>query len=459
MGDCSVDVVLNKITGIVKQEIERYRNTPDASEVLLQIEEQDKWAIAGISSLRDQEVRSRVLAGGRLVSIYTMAEMGELPYNSEVSITATVPITEKAEALDAAVLEHLKDATRAELECQVCYALFLDPLTTSCGHTFCRKCIGRVRDHSNLCPVCRRTLAMPSGEKATQSPSNILICKLLIGLCPEALALRVAMDKEAEKHEDLELDTPIFVCTLSFPSIPTFLHIFEPRYRLMIRRALESGDRKFGMVLHNPTREPQGALGPVAYCQYGTMLEIINMQLLPDGRSVIETVGVSRFRVLKDGELDNYKVCKIERIEDMSIGDEEELEVRETSSSPNPRIFSAQDHFGAPPQHLTTAKEPLRAEDINSMPTRELFETGVAFVKKMRDQSAPWLHHRVFQAYGECPTDPALFPWWLASVLPIADGEKYKLLPTASVRERLKMCVGWISGIESQRWYVDAFSD
>jgi ATP-dependent Lon protease len=354
-------------------------------------------------------------------------------------------------------LEHLKDATRAELECQVCYALFLDPFTTSCGHTFCRKCIGRVRDHSDLCPVCRRTLAM-SGETATQSPSNILICKLLTGLCPEALALRVAMDKEAEKHEDLDLDTSIFVCTLSFPSIPTFLHIFEPRYRLMIRRALESGDRKFGMVLHNPTRQPQGALGPVAYYQYGTMLEIINMQLLPDGRSVIETVGVSRFRVVKDGELDNYKVGKVERIEDMSIGDEEELEVRETSSSPKPRPFSAQDHFGAPPQHLTT-KEPLRPEDINSMPTRELFEIGVAFVKKMREQSAPWLHHRVFQAYGECPTDPALFPWWLASVLPIADAEKYKLLPTASVRERLKMCVGWISGIESQRWYVDAFSD
>jgi Lon protease-like protein len=301
------------------------------------------------------------------------------------------------------------------------------------------------------------------GLNATQSPSNILICKLLTGLCPEALALRVAIDKEAENHEDLELDTPIFVCTLSFPSIPTFLHIFEPRYRLMIRRALESGDRKFGMVLHNPTRQPQGALGPVSYYQYGTMLEIVNMQLLPDGRSVIETVGVSRFRVLKDGELDNYKVGKIERIEDMSIGAEEELEARETSSSSSPkqRNFSAQERFGVPPQHPTTrdSKEPLCLEDISSVPTRELFEIGVAFVKKMREQSAPWLHHRVLQAYGECPTDPALFPWWLASVLPISDVEKYKLLPSASVRERLKMCVGWISGIESQRWYVDCFSD
>ena len=34
---------------------------------------------------------------------------------------------------------------------------------------------------------------------------------------------------------------PIFVCSLALPHAPCPLHIFEPRYRLMIRRALESG--------------------------------------------------------------------------------------------------------------------------------------------------------------------------------------------------------------------------
>ncbi len=33
---------------------------------------------------------------------------------------------------------------------------------------------------------------------------------------------------EAEER-DTRLDTPIFVCQLSFPGMPTMLHLFEPR--------------------------------------------------------------------------------------------------------------------------------------------------------------------------------------------------------------------------------------
>ena len=47
VGDCNVDVVLNKIMNIVRTEMNGYRNTIDASEVLLQLEEKDKWSVAG----------------------------------------------------------------------------------------------------------------------------------------------------------------------------------------------------------------------------------------------------------------------------------------------------------------------------------------------------------------------------------------------------------------------------
>jgi Lon protease-like protein len=452
--DCSVNVVLNKILSVVKTEIDGYRNTPEALEVVLRVEERDKWSIAGVSSLRDTEPYVRVLSGGRLVSTYAMAEMGELPRDSEVTYTAVSPDGDRSEVLDTAVLEHLKEATRSELDCQVCYGLFLDPFTTPCGHTFCRKCLHRVLDHSNLCPVCRRVLSIPPGINAQQAPSNVLLSKLLMGLCPKAVAARA----ETAKHEDLvgmgELDTSLFICTLSFPSVPTFLHIFEPRYRLMIRRAMESGDRKFGMLLHNPTMASQGELGPVPFYEYGTLLHVVNMHLMPDGRSLIETVGVSRFRVLRHGSLDGYTVGKIERVDDMTIAEEEALEAAETAST-SLRHFSAQEHFGAPPQHTTSRdhQQPLSPTDLDSMPTKDLMKIGTSFVKMMREQSAPWLHRRVFQAYGECPDDPAIFPWWFASVLPIADGEKYKLLATSSVRERLKICASWISQLETQRWY------
>ena len=50
---------------------------------------------------------------------------------------------------------------------------------------------------------------------------------------------------------DTTEDVPIFVCTLAFPSQPCPLHIFEPRYRLMVRQCMESGSQQFGMCLHD----------------------------------------------------------------------------------------------------------------------------------------------------------------------------------------------------------------
>lgn len=450
MGDCSLDVVLSKIMVVVKAEIEAYRKSTEASEVRIQVEERDKWAIAGISSLREKELVTKVFAGGRLASTFALAEMGELQRDSEVLYTVLSDSTDKSEALDIAVLEHLKESTRSELDCQVCYSLFLDPYTTTCGHTFCRKCIHRVLDHSTLCPVCRRVMAIPPGITAQQAPGNKIISKLLQSLCPEAVAARAEAVKQEESSGLGDMDTPLFNCTLAFPSVPTFLHIFEPRYRLMIRRAYQSESRSFGMLLFNPGMTPQGDLGAVPFYEYGTMLQIANMHLLPDGRSLIETVGTTRFRVLRHGSLDGYLVGKVERIDDVSIAAEEALEAAETTSST--RNFSAQDHFGAPPHH-TTPRQPLTAAEVDSLPTRDLMEIGTSFVKKMKEQSAPWLNSRVFQAYGECPTDPALFAWWFASILPIHEAQKYKLLATSSVRERLKICAHWIAALEAQRWY------
>lgn len=37
---------------------------------------------------------------------------------------------------------------------------------------------------------------------------------------------------------------------MSFPGIACPLHVFEPRYRLMIRRCQETGTRRFGMCIY-----------------------------------------------------------------------------------------------------------------------------------------------------------------------------------------------------------------
>lgn len=45
-------------------------------------------------------------------------------------------------------------------------------------------------------------------------------------------------------------EIPIFVCTLAFPKMVCPLHIFEPRYRLMVRQCMEAGTRQFGMCIN-----------------------------------------------------------------------------------------------------------------------------------------------------------------------------------------------------------------
>jgi Lon protease-like protein len=427
LGDCSRDVTMNKIMEIVKTYMARHKSLQ--SDTPVQVDERLDMG-QFVDSAMDVMPRSRVLNGGRLVATFNFAEMGELNYFSDVSYTSIIAGTDdKVDALDTATLEDLREVVRAELECQVCYAVMVDPLTTSCGHTFCRRCVARVLDHANLCPICRRRLPLAPGLQLESK--NKRITYILEGLLTELLEARM-LAMAQEDAVDEEVNMPLFPCTLAFPEMPTFLHIFEPRYRLMIRRCVENGSRKFGMLMYNNHRAPQGHLGPVQYMQYGTVLHIDRVEMLPDGRSLIETRGVYRFSVLEGGVLDGYCTGRIQRVDDIPIAEEEAIEARETGGPHGP----TED----PTAHL------------DRLSTQQLLDYALEFIAGARARSARWLHQRVLDAYGQPPSDPATFPYWFASVLPIAEEEKYQLLPATSVRERLKITARWIQRLEAARW-------
>ncbi|ERF69507.1 hypothetical protein EPUS_01836 [Endocarpon pusillum Z07020] len=420
-----MDVTLNKLLDVVRSYMESYQC--ETSDAPLMLDERLHWKNI-IDSSMDVMPRSRVLNGGRLVATYTFADMGELNYHSEVAYTPLPKQADSIEALDVAVFAHLKEAIKVELECQVCYSLMLDPLTTSCGHTFCRKCVARVLDHSNLCPACRRVIPLLPGAQA--EPSNKTTSQLISGLCPDLLQLRIAAAKE-EDMVDGNMNVALFPCTLAYPEMPTFLHIFEPRYRLMVRRAIETGGRKFGMMMYNRRGRPQGALGQSHFVQYGTLLHIQNIEIFPDGRSLIETKGVSRFTVLETAMRDGYMVGRVQRVDDVPLSEEEAMEARETAGP-------------EPPSNDTLGR-------LNHMSTQRLLQFGLDFIIRAQAASEPWLAERFISVYGPPPSDPAIFPYWFASVLPISEDEKYQLLPTTSVRERLKITARWITRLEAAR--------
>ena len=90
---------------------------------------------------------------------------------------------------------------------------------------------------------------------------------------------------------------PLFpLPTVLLPGALMPLHIFEPRYRDMVRDCLE-GDHRFGMIYHDwdeqgPFLSEAGRIGCVG--------EIREHQMLEDRRSLLVIQGVERFRI-EDG--------------------------------------------------------------------------------------------------------------------------------------------------------------
>ena len=74
-----------------------------------------------------------------------------------------------------------------------------------------------------------------------------------------------------------------------FPQEVLPLHIFEPRYRMMLRTVMAE-DRRFGVVRWDPRQQRMADVGCCA--------EILHCQTQDDDRSNIVTMGQQRFRVL-----------------------------------------------------------------------------------------------------------------------------------------------------------------
>jgi Lon protease-like protein len=104
---------------------------------------------------------------------------------------------------------------------------------------------------------------------------------------------------------------PIFPLDLvQFPSAITPLHIFEPRYRKMLKDVM-SADKTFGIVFQEDGETGRAPLGSV-----GCSVEVAVLQELEDGRSNLLCVGVSRFRLLRYEEGEPYYQGEVEFFED-----------------------------------------------------------------------------------------------------------------------------------------------
>ncbi|XP_072252319.1 LON peptidase N-terminal domain and RING finger protein 3-like [Leuresthes tenuis] len=196
-----------------------------------------------------------------------------------------------------------------DLECSLCMRLFYEPVTTPCGHTFCLRCLERCLDHNPKCPLCKEELSEYLVQR--QYSKTVLMENLISQYLPSELMERQKIHKdEMAELSNLNKNVPIFVCTMAFPTVPCPLHIFEPCYRLMIRRCMETGTNCFGMCLGDDLK---------GFADYGCLLEIRDVKFFSDGRSVVDTIGRRRFKVIQHRERDGYNTADIEYLEDVKV--------------------------------------------------------------------------------------------------------------------------------------------
>uniref|UniRef100_A0A672Y2S2 LON peptidase N-terminal domain and ring finger 1, like n=1 Tax=Sphaeramia orbicularis TaxID=375764 RepID=A0A672Y2S2_9TELE len=282
-----------------------------------------------------------------------------------------------------------------DLECSLCMRLFYEPVTTPCGHTFCKNCLERCLDHTPQCPLCKESLKeyLASRKYMVTSILDMLIKQYL----RDEYAERVkAHQEETRELSDLTKNVPIFVCTMAYPTVPCPLHVFEPRYRLMIRRCMDTGTRQFGMCINDPQK---------GFADYGCMLIIRSVHFLPDGRSVVDTIGGKRFRVLSRGMKDGYSTADIKHLEDTKVKDREELE---------------------------------KLQDLHDA----VYDQACVWFQNLKIR----FHNQILQHFGPMPEREAdiqatangpAWCWWLLAVLPIDPRYQLSVLSMTSLRERL----------------------
>uniref|UniRef100_A0A665UUW4 LON peptidase N-terminal domain and ring finger 1, like n=1 Tax=Echeneis naucrates TaxID=173247 RepID=A0A665UUW4_ECHNA len=282
-----------------------------------------------------------------------------------------------------------------DLECSLCMRLFYEPVTTPCGHTFCKNCLERCLDHTPQCPLCKESL------KEYLACRKYMVTAVLDTLIKQYLAEEYAERtkthlEETRELSDLTKNVPIFVCTMAYPTVPCPLHVFEPRYRLMIRRCMDTGTRQFGMCINDPQK---------GFADYGCMLIIRSVHFLPDGRSVVDTIGGKRFRVLSRGMKDGYSTADIEHLEDTRVEDSDELE-------------SLQELHDA------------------------VYEQARVWFQNLKIR----FHNQILQHFGPMPEQEADIQatpngpaccWWLLAVLPIDPRYQLSVLSMTSLKERL----------------------
>ena len=185
-------------------------------------------------------------------------------------------------------------------------------------------------------------------------PARLILALGIVGLLslPTTVHAQNPTPDTNPARGTLPPEIPVFPLqdVMLFPNISRPLHIFEPRYRVMVADALR-GDRIIGMVLLQPGHETEYEGRPPIY-PIGCAGIITNVVELPDGRYDIVLRGLMKFRIASEDQSQAYRLARIEPIPEVSPDDERDA-LRMQRERLMSLLASIAPHLEPPPPELS----------------------------------------------------------------------------------------------------------
>eukprot|EP01038_Epipyxis_sp_PR26KG_P008665 gene8665-11708_t len=273
----------------------------------------------------------------------------------------------------------------SSLECNLCLNLLCEPITISCGHTFCRICLVKsLRQSKKKCPSCREVCHV----SAENAPENVLIKSIAMTISPQMYNQRL-VETAAEKESWTTLYPMFYYNDTLFPGSSLHLHLFEPRYRIMMKRVVDSS-RSFAYVPNFTNYHAN--LGDIIL-----IAVIKEVEFMADGRCVLEAILSKRHKIVEHYiEEGTYGLhyCRVEEFHDEEI--------------PTPSLI-----YG-----------------------NELHAEAVVLANTIMEGSSNRL--AIERRCGAMPNDIQSFSLWLIGITPLSDAEKYALFQSKLTIQRLE---------------------
>ena len=220
------------------------------------------------------------------------------------------------------------------------------------------------------------------------------------------------------------MELPLFpLHTVLCPGIALPLHIFEDRYRALVRRCLDES-LPFGIVLIRDGREVGG--GTIAFSAVGTVAEIRQAGRYPDGRFDLLVVGTKRFTIGRVSVGDEgYFVAQVAELDEVV---EDEDIARALANRATRRFVRylelLQPRAGETADEIDIRVE-VETEDV-SPPSTEVDDDEASLVGEGSER-------RVV-----IPDDPTTLSHLLTGIIQVESPRRQALLEAATTEERLR---------------------